>query len=589
MLMRVRGGTAALVAACAGVCVPASAAAPPQGVQANATFAASYAQRGVTSVAATTQRVSCYAPQVYYTGRLDPAQGYPDGGSTLCNGAATTGENIGPFSMQDVPNPPLRAKDFSESDLHIDPTNAQHLIGISKWVVNSEGYNHLTGFFESFDGGATWPQLGHIPGYEGWTDNSDPVGAFDPWGNFYAVVFPYQFSYLASGQHFFLSPDVNPSLPRSGLGIAVRPHAAATATAWNTTHGGQLDLIERTPFNGNETFDKQWMAIDTNRRSRHFGRVYVTWAIGNQDRDLRIYGSYADARANGTHTNWSRPRLVLAQTLGTGDNGSLPRVAPDGTVWLTTTSFRNNNEPFTMSLTSSRDGGRSWARRRVILRHNVDGYRNTTFRAAFGEAFVVGPRKIGRFYPLYVAYEQSGVSTTKLFIRRSLDGGKHWSGAIQVNDGPAASDALQPNLAVAPNGTVAVAFYDRRLACPERETPEATIAGLVFDPRGAYGRANYCVNTAIQFYRPKLVPLGHNIRLSEHTWDPQLSSPRFDCICNPASFIGDYFGIDSRGGTIADGFASRGFTYTASVETFNNNGENPGYHQQQLVSKIRNP
>ena len=250
MLMRVRGGTAALVAACAGVCVPASAAAPPQGAQANATFAASYAQRGVTSVAATTQRVSCYAPQVYYTGRLEPAQGYPDGGSTLCNGAATTGENIGPFSIQDVSNPPLRAKDFSESDLHIDPTNAQHLIGISKWVVNSEGYNHLTGFFESFDGGATWPQLGHIPGYEGWTDNSDPVGAFDPWGNFYAVVFPYQFSYIPSGQHFFLSPDVNPSLPRSGLGIAVRPHAAATATAWNTTHDGQLDLIERTPFNG---------------------------------------------------------------------------------------------------------------------------------------------------------------------------------------------------------------------------------------------------------------------------------------------------------------------------------------------------
>src|SRR6186997_769464 len=111
MLMRVRG-TAALVAACAGVCAPASAAAPPQGTQANATFAASYAQRGVTSVAATTERVSCYAPQVYYTGRLEPAQGYPDGGSTLCNGAASTGENIGPFSIQDVSNSPLRAKDF---------------------------------------------------------------------------------------------------------------------------------------------------------------------------------------------------------------------------------------------------------------------------------------------------------------------------------------------------------------------------------------------------------------------------------------------------------------------------------------------
>jgi hypothetical protein len=579
MLMRVRGRTAALLAACAGLCVPAAAAAPPQGVQANATFAASYAQRGVTSVAATTQRVSCYAPEVYYTGSLAPSQGYPDGGSTLCNGAATTGEDIGPFASQDVSNPPLRAKDFSESDLHVDPTNAQHLIGISKWTVNSEGYNHLTGFFESFDAGATWPQLGHIPGYEGWTDNSDPVGAFDPWGNFYAVVFPYEFSYISSGQHFFLSPDVNPSLPRSGLGIAVRPHGAATASTWNTTHAGHLDLIERTPFAGKEIFDKQWLAIDTNRRSRHFGRVYVTWAIGNQDRDLRIYGSYADARQNGTHTNWSRPRLVLPQTVGVGDNGSLPRVAPDGTVWLTTTSFRRENEPFTMSLTSSRNGGGSWAKRRVIVRHAVDGYRNTTFRSAFGEAFLVGPRKVGRFYPLYAAYEQSGFAATSVLLRGSFDGGKHWSRAIQVNDSPGASDALQPNLAVAPGGTVSVAFYDRRLPCPALDTPEATVAGLMFDPRVPYGRANYCVNTAIQFYAAKLRPLGHNVRLSEHTWDPQLSSPRFDCICNPASFIGDYFGIDSRGG----------FTYAASVETFNANGENPGYHQQQLVSKIRNP
>src|SRR6266550_5563003 len=340
MLMRVRGRIAAVAAACAGVCATNAYAAPPQGFQSDAAFAGSYGTRSVSSVAATTQRVSCYTPEVLYNGSLGPSQGYPDGGSTPCAGAATTGELLGPFPAQNASNPPLRVKDFSESDLHVDPTNPRHLIGVSKWFVNVEGYNHLTGFYESYDGGATWPQQGHIPGYEGWTDNSDPVGAFDPWGNFYAVVFPYQFSYVPSGQHFFLSPDVNPSLPRSGLGIAVRPHGAATATAWNTTQGGQLDLIERTPFNGSETFDKQWLAINTNRRSRHFGRVYVTWAIGNQDRDLRIYGSYADARANGTHTNWSRPRLVRAQALGVGDNGSLPRVAPDGTVWLATASFR---------------------------------------------------------------------------------------------------------------------------------------------------------------------------------------------------------------------------------------------------------
>jgi len=132
---------------------------------------------------------------------------------------------------------------------------------------------------------------------------------------------------------------------------------------------------------------------------------------------------------------------------------------------------------------------------------------------------------------------------------------------------------------VAPNGTVSVAFYDRRLPCADRGTQEAAVTGLLFDPRAPFSRLNYCVNTAIQFYRPNLRPIGHNLRLSEHSWDPQLSSPRPECMCTSGTFIGDYFGVDSRGG----------FTYTASVETFNAAGENPGYHQQQVVSKIRTP
>src|SRR6266480_5847607 len=229
MLMRVRGRVAALAAVCAGVCVGSAHAAPPQGFQSDSAFAGSYAARAVTGVPATTQRVSCYTPEVLYAGSLSPSQGYPDGGSTPCAGAATTGELIGPFGTQNVANSPLRVKDFSESDLHVDPTNPQHLIAVSKWFVNVEGYNHLTGFFESYDGGLSWPQQGHVPGYEGWTDNSDPVGAFDPWGNFYAVLLPYMFRYLVTGEHFFLAPDVNPRLPGSGMAVAVRPRGVERA------------------------------------------------------------------------------------------------------------------------------------------------------------------------------------------------------------------------------------------------------------------------------------------------------------------------------------------------------------------------
>src|SRR5205807_7399264 len=102
------------------------------------------------------QQVSCYAPEVLYTAALTTAVGFTDPGATRCPGA-TTGEDVGPYAQQDVRNPPMLVKDHSESDLHVDPTNERHLIGVSKWFVNAEGYNHLTGFYESFDGGASWP------------------------------------------------------------------------------------------------------------------------------------------------------------------------------------------------------------------------------------------------------------------------------------------------------------------------------------------------------------------------------------------------------------------------------------------------
>jgi hypothetical protein len=100
-----------------------------------------------------------------------------------------------------------------------------------------------------------------------------------------------------------------------------------------------------------------------------------------------------------------------------------------------------------------------------------------------------------------------------------------------------------------------------------------------------YGRANYCVNTAAQFYKPGLTAIagptaiGHNVRVSTHTWDPQLSALRPSCICSSSTFIGDYFGVASSGG----------LTYTTSVSTFNEAGENPSFHQQQVVARVATP
>src|SRR5438132_1986447 len=251
----------------------------PQGTQTDKDYAKSFARYGVTNVVATTQRTSCYTPEVPFFTSDGPNDGYT--GMSDCLGASNTGEALGPYATQVGSNPgypaanPMLVKDHSESDIRVDPTNANHLIAQSKWFVSAEGYNHLLGFYESWDGGQTWPVQGHVPGYEGWTDNTDPVGAFDSYGNFYSLVLPYQFFYDGDSHNFQINKnrEPNPTQPAEVISVAVRPHGSTTARQWLTTHDGQPDSVAPYHAQGREP-DKQWIAIDTNPGSPFLGRIY---------------------------------------------------------------------------------------------------------------------------------------------------------------------------------------------------------------------------------------------------------------------------------------------------------------------------
>jgi hypothetical protein len=87
------------------------------------------------------------------------------------------------------------------------------------------------------------------------------------------------------------------------------------------------------------------------------------------------------------------------------------------------------------------------------------------------------------------------------------------------------------------------------------------------------------VNAAIQFYRADLTPIGHNIRLTAHTWDPQLNGPHpGNASNNDYTFIGDYFGNAAAGST----------NYSTFVSTYDD-GSNPQHYQQQVVATIPIP
>ncbi|MDP9344728.1 MAG: hypothetical protein M3P44_03220 [Actinomycetota bacterium] len=120
---------------------------------------------------------------------------------------------------------------------------------------------------------------------EGWTDNTDPVGAFDPWGNFYSLVLPYQFYYTSSGSHKFDNGtnQINPTVPPEAVAVAVHPHSVVPgktpAASWITTHGGHPDYLMTAKNANTNDPDKQWISIDTNPSSSHYGRVYAMWTL----------------------------------------------------------------------------------------------------------------------------------------------------------------------------------------------------------------------------------------------------------------------------------------------------------------------
>jgi hypothetical protein len=173
---------------------------------------------------------------------------------------------------------------------------------------------------------------------------------------------------------------------------------------------------------------------------------------------------------------------------------------------------------------------------------------------------------------------------------QSMDGGLHWTTPVVVNDNVdvgGTTDQFQPSVAAGPNGAVAVAFYDRREACPS--DPSVLPADV--------GRTNFCIDTSLQAYKDSgdgAVKVGTNVRISQFTWDPEQPGqrvgglPQYPCAgardpCpKGAGFIGDYFGLAVSGQNIYALMVST--HYPSSVVTADDGG--PVYYQEQVLATV---
>ncbi len=461
----------------------------------------------------------------------------------------------------------------SESWIAVDPTNPSHLVGLSKFFFDPVFYLFHLGSYVSTDAGKSWTN-NLIPGFDcqsapsnSWVDTTDPIVAFDSQGTVFANILPFSFSYNAQGDQVF------GVIPNDGI-FAVR--STDGGNTWTIANQGQAIALFSSGGLG-VTADKQWMSIDTSTSSPFRDNIYFAWTVFSG-----ISSEIFFARSTDHGDHFSAPvEVSVASNDGPSNTFVFLGSAADGTLFLAYTSFPSNTFPTAdVWILKSTDGGVTFsAPKKAVSFASFPFARlpNTTFREGISDSFAVNPSN-GHLLLALEVFNGNGVDVQ---LTESTDGGTSWSTPIFVNDPSTVNDGIdqfQPTVAASPSGTVAVAFYDRRLACPTND-PDILPADA--------GRTNFCVNTSIQFFSDGvtgLQPLGTNIRVTAATWDPQNPGTNSDGLPHPGgpngalTFIGDYFGL-----TLTDKTAYPLFVSTANL------GQNPTNDQQQFLGIVSIP
>lgn len=285
--------------------------------------------------------------------------------------------------------------------------------------------------------------------------------------------------------------------------------------------------------------DKELIAVDNNRHSPYFGRIYVGWTNFLLAGDLN-QTSYSDDGG----ANWSN--AVSLPDSGTNGQGMWPAVAPNGDVYFALLDRCNVvGCSQTQRIYKSENGGDTWFEATPIgenqLRPEDVVSTQNCGRQALGDDIrnlsspqiaIHRDRHTAAGYVIHAVYSYDsdgvGADETNVFYRRSEDGGSTWSAEIQVNDDGTATDQWYPALGVSRHGIVIVSWYDRRL------DPVNNQAFVRFADVSKDGGFTW----------------GPNFQISDVTSDVAFINPNFDPIVSNC-YHGDYdqiavFGTDAH-------------------------------------------
>ena len=474
----------------------------------------------------------------------------------------------------------------SESWLAVKP-GTDDLVGTSKFFFDkySTYYMFYLGAYQMQ--GGTPSTNNQVQGYDcvstgtqdmppSWTDVTDPNADFDTQGRVYQTTLPFNSYFDATRLH----PDGEIDLSYSDdLGRHwVKGNGGQPLEPPNNASARQAGHVE----------DKQWVAVNHIVGNRYQDHVYAAWAVFNgSGTKVRMAVSRDRGQTFDKAVTITPPSQVSAAATYV-----IPTIDAAGTVYVSVVSFPPNGDNSTIYVARSVDDGRSFGAFvpvATVAAPPAGAYANTRFRSGITESFAASPTYPGH---LYLAYEDwdAALGQADVKFQQSTDGGATWSAPVVVNDNAdqpgTPTDQFQPSIAAGPDGAVAVAFYDRRGACPN----DASV--LPAD----VGRTNFCVDASLQAYKDSgggAVPVLGNVRITQFAWDPEQPGQHLgglsqypcagatDPCAAGAGFIGDYFGLAISGTTIYTLMASTHYPSTVIADE-----GGPVYYQQQVLAAV---
>ena len=417
--------------------------------------------------------------------------------------------------------------DKSESDLAVDPTNPNHLVGLSKVFWSPKDYLFDLEWYDSEDGGKTWT-TGVLPGYDQWADATDPTLAFDSQGNLYTLVLAFNFVIESNGSHNWSVGQTEPLHLNDAVYLqrSLKGGKDQVGRTWEPP----IQIAAYKSSGLGVTADKQWVAADL--YGKHPGFVYMSWILLD---GASFSGQDVFSRWDETSQKFTAPTAVTSFTSPHFNGDPYVLTGPEGNVYFSYDNLPPKNQYGTSSfqVMVSHDNGDSFGSPGESVQSTIANQSGQSLPDSYrdGTPYTITVSPTTR--ELLMAFERFGTTTTprrSQWLVRSIDQGQTWSTPVQIDDKnvDVAAETTQAKIFAAPSGIFGVAFYDRRLPCPSN-TPDA-------------GALDTCIDVTIQFYNSDGTALGGNQPVTQDSWDPNINPAHPGGLGSSTTFIGDYFG-----------------------------------------------